>query len=803
MTRSNRFRTLLFILTVALTAWTAGPLAAQDAAEPDAPTITDIRIEGDSARRVQSFMKLRVGDPYTVEAGNEDIRRIFDSGRYLDVTLTTEPFRDGVRVNVEVVRKDVVAAVKFVGHRELDEEELRSLAGIEEGGPVDALAVEMARRKIEGKYKLEGYTFVKVVTEREVTDDGVELVFTIREGPRVTVTDIEFTGNDRFPDRDLASRIATETYFPIIKPGIYNEETVARDRIRLIGWYRSVGFLNAEVTPELRFSPSKKNLTVIFHIEEGERFFVREIAVRGNTVFTDEEILEVMTLEVDEPFDQEGLKIDVESIRTLYGSKGYLDTIVEGPEQSYVGENGLRLTYTIEEGSQYRVGMIDIVTLQATTSDQVKPRHTTLGDVYSNKTKDKVIRRELLLYPGEVFDIVKLDVSRMRLQNLGYFSEVDVDIVPTVEEGVRDVRVTVKERDTGEIRFGAGFGSNAGLIGEMSMRQNNFDIARVPTSMRDLLEGTAFSGAGQSLTLSLRPGTEVSSASISFYEPHLFDSDFSYDINLFALDHDRFDYDETRYGLGTGIGYAWTQFFSSRIGIRVEEIELHGISAASHPDILRYEGDTSLRSVVFSSKYDRRNRPTNTTSGYFLGHSVELATDALGSDDEFWKTQFTGSYFIPVYAPRFYPERKHVLSFTGRVGFGDGFGGTGDIPIFERFFAGGTGSIRGFRYRTVGPRWLVDDTPLGGQTLLTGTVEYTFPIVMVEESLRGVVFYDVGTVTADTADFDLATLRQSVGVGLRLKLGEQLPLAFDFGFPISTEPGDDEQIFSFTIGKFF
>ncbi|MFW5798383.1 MAG: outer membrane protein assembly factor BamA, partial [Planctomycetota bacterium] len=695
-------------------------LVAQQA---EGRTIVDIKVIGDNTRRVTSVMKLREGDTYTRKAADQDIRRIHATRRYLDVIMGTESVPGGIRLLVSVTRKDVVGKVEYRGNAQVADAKIAEVTRTTAGTPYDRLTLQEDTRQIIRHYKENGHFFADVRVERERMKQGVYAVtFVIREGPRVRVRDIEFEGNTTIADRVLRDKIVTSAWFPIFSDGVYDEETVTRDAFRLMGYYQSIGFLDAEVTADPRFSPNKRDVELVFHVREGTQYRVRNIDIQKvtldpegkvvsrtpATVIDPEAAVKELVLVEGDPFDAEGARIDVRTLEGLYGQKGHVDADVRGPDVRIAGRETVDVVFEVlDEGRPVRLGSIEVQ-----------------GN--NQKTQTAVILRDVQLAPGDLLDTTALDESKIQLQKLNYFKRgsINFTLLKTDDPDVRDLRITVEDVPTGDLRFGAGVNSDTGLMGEVSVRQRNFDIWRPPTSLQDILEGRAWAGGGQVLTMKLSPGTDVSTASIQFVEPRLWHSDYSWDIMLFGSEREQDDYDESRYGLETGIGYRWTPRLTSRLGVRLHQIELSGLDPDSPPDVLRFEGETAIRSFVFSTGWDKRNRPRNPTEGFTLGGNAELATSVLGSDEEYWKLGASGSILFPVYKPRFFPERQHVLTLKTSVGIGDGYGNSDDIPIFERYFAGGIGSIRGFEYRSVGPRYVIDEVPLGGHTLWVSTAEY-------------------------------------------------------------------------------
>jgi len=323
----------------------------------------------------------------------------------------------------------------------------------------------------------------------------------------------------------------------------------------------------------------------------------------------------------------------------------------------------------------------------------------------------------------------------------------------------RDVLVEVAEGHTANFGIGAGINSNGGIGGNLSYEQRNFDITAWPSNFRDLFTDRAFTGAGQSLRISLEPGTEATNASIRFTEPYLFDQPYSFSDELYLRDRERLHYDETRFGTRVALGKRFNYIYSGQVAVRAEDVQIHNVDdePIRAPEIVEFKGHTTLTSAALTLRRNTTNpgilpyKGTNTSVGW-------ESYGALGGDLYFQKFTTSWDYFHTLNEDLL--DRKTVL----RMSVDSGFIG-GNSVFFERFYGGGIGSIRGFKFRGVSPRDGIDDDAIGGDFTLTTTQEVSFPVV--GEQLRGVFFSDQGTVEQD---FEIHDYRVSVGAGIRLVL---------------------------------
>ncbi|MDP6381218.1 MAG: BamA/TamA family outer membrane protein, partial [Phycisphaerae bacterium] len=436
----------------------------------------------------------------------------------------------------------------------------------------------------------------------------------------------------------------------------------------------------------------------------------------------------------------------------------------------------LDITFRITEGKLVRIGKIRVIG--------------------NSITRGKVIRRELEFFPEQELNVKAIRDSERRLRNTGLFEQsqggVRITSVPTADPQVRDIIVEVKETETGRIFFGAGVSSDLGVLGNLGYTEQNFDIHDRPENSREFWRGEAFKGAGQTFSINLQPGTELQRYSISFVEPYIFDRDVSLHLSAYYTSWDRIIYDEVRGGTTVGLGKRLSKYWRGFATLRLEAIRIEDIDIIAPKDVTDVKGSSGLTSITLRMTRDKTDNRFDPSTGTFIAASLEQ-TGVLGGDYTFTKLSLDGRRYWTVLQDAF--DRKSVLAARGHIGYI-----AGDAPIFERFYAGGHGSIRGFDYRGAGPHKVGE--PVGGDFLLLLGGEYSFPIY--GNNLRGVFFLDTGTVESTGS---LNDYRATAGFGLRFQLpipGQMnVPFDFAFAFPIAKGPDDETQVFSFTIGRSF
>jgi outer membrane protein insertion porin family len=641
------------------------------------------------------------------------------------------------------------------------------------------------RKHILKKYREKGFHFVGVRTRKLEGASGIILRIEVVEGPQVYFGEISVEGTDAFEEDTVISYMESAPSW-FWGSSYYRKDRLMKDLDRIKSFYRGRGYLDATVNlSKVRFSASKEYAFVTIEVEEGPQYDIDQIQFEGNTVFERTELLNETVLRPGDKFRLNDVSADQRSLKLLYGENSYIDTRVDWSYQILGDSNSVRLVYQITERGKTRTGKIEISG--------------------NTKTREKVIRRQLEVEPGEPLNLVELRNSIQDLRATRYFQQVSIDRTSAEEPGVKDLEVKVKETSTGRIRFGGGFSSNVGLIGIFQISQQNFDITNWPESFSEVLEGTAFAGGGQTLSITLKPGTERSRYSLSFREPYLYDQPIGFNVEGAIFSQIFEEYDLRQVGGSVGLDYRFEEEdFTVSGDVERKNLEITDIDDNSPDDLLNIRGDHALLSISPGFSVDKRNQSINTTSGYTFSTSYQYTT----GDFDYGKWQSNFKKFFPIYT---HPDTgNHVLTFRARYGLAQSFDDN-KTPVFDRFYAGGTNTVRGFDFRTISPRE-GDDVEVGGENRWITNLEYTFPLIRSgrgpggrrRDFLRGALFSDAGTVGFETRDLD-DNIRASVGVGIRFKIPGmgQRPFALDFGFPVREVEGDETRVISFDIGASF
>lgn len=751
----------LAVIALLLLGTFSGRLQAQDF-EGKKVTAVEIRYRGaktvDEAR-LRNLMSTKAGAIYRAERLDNDIKTLFESGLVDDVRFLAEGVGSGVRVIADVLTRDAINGVGFVGNTVFSDQKLAKETKLKSGGTMSDSEILEARRNLEKYYQGYGYPDVLISHRTQATgQQGVsDLIFVIDEGAKNEVRKIRFEGNTVFTTPELKKEMKTKEkgwFSWLTKSGRFESNQLDEDLDAVLDYYRGKGYLRAS-SPGMRRDPvGDGRVDLVIPINEGEKYTVAGVSFGRMTVFKPEELYPSMTLNGGDAYSSKKMRDDIKTIRSFYGSRGYADATVN-PDIKDAGLNRVTIKYQISEGSRYRVGRVNI---QGNT-----------------KTKDKVIRREVPLKPGDWFNTVELETTKARLQNLQYFGDVQATGTPG-GNGYRDVDILVEERNTGSVGVGLGFSSIDNVVGFLTLEQSNFDI----------MNPWNFTGGGQRFGMNLRIGSKRSEFSVSLVEPWFMDRQLSLGGELFFRQSTYFSdvYEQTNVGGAIFLRKPLTEKSSLKLEYRLEQIGIDVENNATPFFKANVEDGDFIRSAVtLNYLYDNRDSTIQPRSGEKVDVALTVAGGIFGGDSDTVSLSAQGSKYWNL-------KWDTILSVNGELAFVDALSGT--VPVYDRVFLGGGRTLRGFEFRDIGGDR--DTGPggskevVGGQSLGFISTEYTIPII---ETVRAAVFYDMGFVNKGSWDLAPDDLYSDFGVGVRIKLPiSPIPLALDYAIPISSP--DDE-----------
>ena len=763
-------------------------------------TISDIRVNGlqrVSAGSVFGALPLNVGEQVDDRQLVDATRSLFRTGFFQDIQLG----RDGDVLVVTVVERPSISSIEIEGNKAITTEDLLkglNQSGLAEGEIFQRATLEGVRNELQRQYVAQGRYSAEI--EAEVIPqprNRVALKITINEGTVAAISHINVVGNTVFSDEDLVDlfELKTTNWLSFFKnDDKYAREKLSGDLERLRSYYLDRGYINMDISStQVSITPDKKHVYITVNVEEGEKYSVRDVKLSGDLKVPEEDVRALLLVKEGQVFSRKIMTTTSELITRRLGNEGYTFANVNGVPEAHDEDNTVSITFFVDPGKRAYVNRINF-------------RGNT-------KSEDQVLRREMRQMEGGWASTYLIDQSKVRLERLGFFKEVNVETpqVPGTDDQI-DVNYSVEEQPSGSITASVGFAQNAGLILGGSISQNNF------------------LGTGNRVSIGLTRSEYQTRYSFGFVDPYWTVDGVSLGYNAFyrTTDYDELDVDVSSYsvdslGAGINIGYPISETARLTYGLTVQQdsIDTGRYTVDEIFDFIDAEGDNYLNfkgSIGWSES--TLNRGVLANRGH--SQSLVLETTLPGSDLSFYKLDYRGQLFTPI-------SDNYTLRFHTQLGYGDSYGSTAELPFYEHYYAGGFNSVRGFEDSSLGPRSTPstgtkpgtladpdqDPLPFGGNVLVQGGVEMLFPLPFVKDqrSLRTALFWDVGNVfdtncsstqkrLSESCDIDFSNLASSVGVGLTwiTALG---PLSFSLAMPIKKPDDADTQVFQFSLGQTF
>jgi outer membrane protein insertion porin family len=729
-------------------------------------------------QKIIGMLKTRPGSEYQQDIVDEDLRKLYETKLFANVKVQKQVLPNN-HVNIYFIvaeHSNTIQEIVYTGNHHVKPDELDTITGLRKGQPLNPIANKIAQQAILRHYNDEGrlWAGVEIVEGNNPGDQRV--AFNITEGPKVKIGSIQFEGQHFVTGPRLRQQIDSGAKFGPFG-GSFERERLDHDVNRLEEYYRGFGFRDVRVTRELQWGDVLGEVRVVFHVNEGLRYRVTDVQIDNNKILPTELLQSKIKLTSGDYYNKSVAEADQEIIKASYGYRGYGTGVKE--QDFYTAPGQMAVHYEVQEKPAAKIGTIQVV-----------------GNTV---TRDNVIRRQLTnvgLLPGQTLSYPDMRLAEKNLARLQIFEvKPEAGIRPTVsvidpdsDAEFKDLLVTVQEQPTGSLMFGVGVNSDLGLIGSIALNERNFDITRFPTSFDDILDGHAFRGAGQEFRIEAVPGTQLQRYSVSWREPSLFDSPYSLQVSAYYSQYAFNEYTESRLGTRITVGRQLNRYWSVNGGIRIEDVGVHNVQPWEPEQILVDEGQHFVLGLRGGVAYDSRDNYLRPTEGLHVTADFEQFLGAY----TFPKVELTADKFFTTWE-RADGSGRQVLVAHSALGI------TGSqTPVFERFYAGGFSSMRGFEFRGVGP--FINGYNVGGDFKWINSLEYQIPI-LASDRLWGVFFCDTGTVEQSV---EIRDYRVSVGFGARILvpgLGP-VPIALDFGFPIVKAPGDREQVFSFWVGFF-
>jgi outer membrane protein insertion porin family len=786
--------------------------------------VTNVGPQVASVDLVRANIHVKVGDVFNRRVVYDDIPNLYATGLFANIIIKERQTDDGVVVIYVLQGKMRLTSITVDGNTEIKTTKLLKKAASHTGDPLDELKLLNDTQMMEKQYEDKGYTGTSVRYELVNVDQirgQAGVLFQVTEKPKIKIEDVQFLGAHAFTQKKLRSVIKTRRHWFLsvfFGSGVFKQDDFDDDPDMLAEFYRNAGYIDFELTGTNITYPTAGKMIIQFVVSEGRQYKVGSIAYMGTTLLPTnalgraykpgkepsskfpaeraewraERLLNRdFVMKVGDTFTPQSLTRDLQAIEDYYGSKGYIDVIHGGPnlyaEQIPNTDTGtMDLEYHVQEGQAYKIEKIEI-----------------RGNV---KTRDRVIRRELAVSPGDTFDMLRVNLSKQRLEGLGYFTpetgvQARPESDPTLPSDTKNLVITVEEQSTGNMTFGAGYDTVESVTGFVQVEERNFDLFKPPYFIGQ--------GGGQKVRLYVQIGALVQNYQLDFQEPWFMGRKLQLDTSIYrqVSDYQSLNnlYDEAHTGFRVGLTRALgSDFLIGTVGYNLEQVDIFNVSPNAPNTILNDSGAALLNRFKASLAWDSRN-DVKLPNG---GNRSSISTELTVGDRSYLKTEISSGWYFKGFA------KGHVLEVVGRAGVAQPLG-SDDVPFYDRYYLGGLRDLRGYDYAAVGPREVTQDgteyEPIGGDTFWFGSLEYSVPVM---GPVRFATFFDIGNVSAkpwNNAGFPVigkandnvifgppgftqfsagntGTYSDNWGIGIHIDIPNLGPLRLDYGIPIHHDP---------------
>lgn len=727
--------------------------------------ISSIKVQGN--KRVDEstilyYIKSQKGEPISRSKISRDIKQIYNLGQFKDIRVETQQTSNGLEVIFVVEEIPSIGDVLLNGNSKVNDIDIQEKLTIKRGMTFQQHMIKEAKEQIKLLYHQKGFFFSEVnVTSEKSPDNLININIRIREGSKVRIKKIRFSGNKKIASDDLREQMETrsESWMSFLDDsGIYNKDILRLDMFRLEGYYHDKGYIRVRVLePKIDVNRKDKEINIIVSIDEGSIYRVGKITVQSDETMTEKEIFKTIKSKSKAIYSVSRVREDILAITELFSQKGFAYADINPVTKINNDSRTVDLNISIDKGRKVYVGEISV---QGNT-----------------RTLDNVIRREFRLKEGQLFDSVKLKRSKQRINNLQFFEDVKIDTRRGKDSDLIDIVTTVTERPTGSVSVGAGFSSTENLIFNAGLSQNNF------------------LGRGQKVIFSVNLSSRRSDFNLSLTDPRVFDTEILAGIDAFNRKTNYYSYKSRNTGGGLRLGKSITEYDWLGINYRFDDINISDVQANLETSFLKNEKRVTSR-ITPSFIRDTRDDYLNPSSGSRHVIRLGLAGGVLGGTN-FHKIFYESSFYRPI-------KGKLVGMLHGRISWADGYGDD-KLPSFERYFMGGPTTLRGFTIKNIGPKD-GSGNPIGGNQTLLLNAEVQYPFT---KGFRGFLFYDRGNVygggpdiRTTTTTWDFGEMRHSLGGGVRF-LSPFGPIGFAYGLKLDHVSGEDTGEFHFSAGSMF
>ncbi len=772
----------------------AGTLMAQENADEN--VIASIRIEGNHRIATETYLyyiSTKPGSVYDEIVLRDDFQRLWQTGFLDDLKIDVEKAADGVNIIFQVTERPLLKSVEYTGNKKISTSDIETKlkdtgVSLRIDQPFDHFAARRIANAIEKLMLEKGLQFGTATYKTEpIGDSNVKLTFVVDEGPNVKIGDIQFEGNTVFDDGKLRKTMKeTKTHWMfswISKKDDFEKEKFEKDMDLIRDIYYDRGYINARIDePQIDLLENKKRMKITIPINEGNQFTTGDVTFSGNTVFPAAQLLPYLSLQKGKIFNRSLLKKGLEEIQTLYGNEGYIYASLGPIFDPKDEEKIINLNIEVEENGEYYVRRMEFTG--------------------NNYTRDKVVRREMLLQEGDLLRVSKFKDSMDRIYRLGFFDDLKPNITPVAEEkNMADLSVDVKENKRNEIRLGGGYSQVDGFFGDLVFSTKNLF------------------GSGKIFTIQIQSGSRTKNYAVDVVEPYFLDRRLALGFSVYHSRQDFFTLLTDRTGATISMGFPLFEEFKGALayGYQIVNITRRAgtvvpIDPNLFPGFDLQQNDHSESRFIPQMIRSTINNPIDPSRGSRFVVGTQFVGGFLGGDLSYYKPTFTHTQYLPGLS------RRQYTAFNVEMGYGSGFAGQ-LLPFVERYFLGGEYSIRGYELRSVGP---VEETVVnpatmqttrfnaGGNKFFQLNVEYVIPLA---GPLKIAGFLDYGNAFARGDGIDFTDMRGSTGLELRM-IAPFLSTPFRFIYAFNFNRGDlltlttaslrpKRTIFRFSVGTTF
>jgi len=715
------------------------------------------RIETDAILAVIESQK---GEKYDQDTLNKDLRSIYQMGFFEDVQIDTKDSPGGKSVAFKVSEKPSIGEITLLGTKKIDQKDLVDVLGIKKYSIINRKAIKDSIERLKDHYHQKGYYHVEIKESIEdLPNNEVALIYKINERDKAYIREISFKGNVAFDEDDLKDLMETSEkgFFSFLtESGNLDKKKLEGDIFKIKSFYQNNGYIKARVgEPDISYK-ANEGLIITVTINEGPQYAIGKVMFEGDLIKDMHQLYQALKITKEKVYNREVIRSDALSLSEIYSDEGYAFVDVSPDIKEDDKEHKVDITYKIFKGKKVRFKRIAITG--------------------NDRTRDKVIRRELKVIEGGYFSGDKLKRSTQNLYRLGFFEEVEVNTKKgnSDEEMILDIHI--KERPTGMFSFGIGYSSVEHTIGTIQISQNNLF------------------GRGQSLSAKASLSNKAARYTLSFIEPWLFDKPLSAGIDLYNWEYEYDEYTKDSTGGKLKLGFPLGLDFTRGSAIYTyDDAEILDVLETASQTIKDMIGRSVTSSLTLGISRDSRDRRFNARQGSVNSLTVEYAGGFLGGDNYFTKYRARSAWFFPFFL-------DSAFSMQGKWGYIDQRPG-GELPVYEKFTLGGMNTVRGFRYGTISPIDPATGDRIGGEKMMVYNVEFRFPLQK-EQGVMGVLFFDAGNVFTADENYTFSGIRRGAGVGIRW-YSPAGPLRLEWGKNLDPKPGEAESTWEFTIGTPF